>query len=104
MATKTVTFNYTGAVQEWSPPNGVIKIKIECFGAQGGDMIISPWTGKGGKGGYAWGEMILNNIPTIYIYVGGQGQGYNGSTNHPGDGMVVELAIKEHLEVVEHQM
>ena len=84
MAIKTITFNYTGAVQVWSPPNGVTRIKIECFGAQGGDMIISPWTGKGGKGGYTWGEVILNDIQTLYIYVGGQGQGYNGSSNHPG--------------------
>ena len=81
---KTVTFNYTGAVQLWNPPSGTAKIKIECFGAQGGDMLISPWTGKGGKGGYTWGEMILNGVQTIYVYVGGQGQGYNGSTNHPG--------------------
>lgn len=84
MAIKTITFNYTGTVQTWTPPSGTVKAKIECFGAQGGDMLISPWTGKGGKGGYTCGEIELRGFKTLYIYVGGQGQGYNGSTNHPG--------------------
>ena len=75
-------FNYTGNVQSIELLPG--KYKLECYGAQGGSMAISPWTGVGGKGGYACGEITLLNTTTLYIYCGQQGQGYNGSTYHYG--------------------
>lgn len=81
--TKTIlSFYYTGAVQKWVVPfTGTYK--FECWGGQGGDMK-NGYTGKGGRGGYACGEKLLNAGQTIYIYVGGQGVGYNSSTNHTG--------------------
>ena len=82
---KTVTFNYTGAVQLWNPPSGTVKIKIECFGAIGGND-----TAIGGYGGYSYGEYVFKTqISTLYIYVGGAGasgaSGYGGGWNGGGN-------------------
>ena len=79
---KIYPFAYTGAVQTWTVPyTGVYK--FECWGGQGGDMQAG-YTGKGGKGGYAYGEKKLIAGQTIYVYVGGAGIGYYGTSNHYG--------------------
>lgn len=72
---------YTGNVQtvDLIPGNYL----VECWGAQGGTMK-SGYTGIGGRGGYAKGELSLLKPYTFYLYIGGEGQGYNGSTNHYG--------------------
>ena len=88
-----IQFNYTGRVQPWYVPSCVHRIKIEAWGAQGGNSMdcnnnIQP---DGGLGGYATGELIVSPGQVLYIYIGGQGQvgrneendgGYNGG----GDG------------------
>ena len=72
---------YTGSVQPMNfVPGDYI---VECWGAQGGTMQLG-YTGVGGRGGYAKGELSLSKSYPLYLYVGGQGQGYNGSTNHYG--------------------
>ena len=74
------TFNYTGKEQIFTVPiNGTYK--IEAWGAQGGGA-------NGGKGGYAKGEIKLNQNDNFYVYVGGT-NGYNGggsSSNKSGGG------------------
>ena len=72
---------YTGKVQAMDLIPG--DYRLECWGAQGGNMQLG-YTGIGGRGGYAGGELALPKPHTFYLYVGGQGQGYNGSTNHYG--------------------
>lgn len=58
--------------------------KLECWGAQGGNIHnlseesdYNVTTGDisyvGGYGGYSTGNIVLNEIEDIYIYVGGQG-------------------------------
>ena len=70
-------FPYTGGEQSITLPKG--KYKIECWGAQGGSM-----NGYiGGKGAYTKGNIILQKITPLYIYVGGGNSttvngGYNG--------------------------
>ena len=86
MALKTITFNYTGELQTWTPPVGTERIKIECYGAVGGN----DGGGIGGYGGYSYGEYVFKTqISTLYIYVGragvsgasGSGGGWNGGGN-----------------------
>lgn len=72
---------YTGKAQTMNFVSG--EYIVECWGAQGGTMQ-SGYSGVGGRGGYARGELSLPKPYTLYLYVGGQGQGYNGSTNHYG--------------------
>jgi hypothetical protein len=68
----TITFNYTGDMQSFTP-NGITRLKIECYGAQGGSFD----TIKGGNGGYTIGELnyALSNpkMPdgVMHIAVGG---------------------------------
>jgi hypothetical protein len=47
LGNSTVTFNYTGGPQSWTVPAAVCSLKIECWGAKGGD----PNTGRAIPGG-----------------------------------------------------
>jgi hypothetical protein len=72
VAPSAVTFNYTGAQQTWTVPNGVTSIIVEAWGAEGGTYF-----GAGGKGGYSKGTLAVTPGETLYIYVGGAGSGGN---------------------------
>lgn len=85
----TLTWSYTGAVQIYNVPiTG--RYKFEVWGARGGqgrrygDSYDNYSTG--GLGGYAWGEIYLDNTYTnLNIYVGGQGEmSYSSGTVKPG--------------------
>ncbi|AGF59611.1 hypothetical protein B0P06_006115 [Clostridium saccharoperbutylacetonicum] len=90
MGVKTVTFNYTGIMQTWIPPEGVYRIKIECYGAKGGGLTggmganntSSPATQTSGyafgRGQDAWSVVWDGNGGNI-----GQGGGgwYGGYTS-----------------------
>jgi hypothetical protein len=76
MALKTIILNYTGIMQTWIPPEGVYRIKIECYGAKGGgSMMNGSVNSNGAKGGYCCGEYTFerNTQRKLYIYVGGAG-------------------------------
>ncbi len=63
-------FDYIGDEQTFTAPiNG--RYKLEVWGAEGGTAQVT--YGKGGYGGYATGEIFLEQGEILYIYVGQQG-------------------------------
>ena len=62
-------FSATGAVQNVTLNAGTYK--LEVWGAQGGNYNT---TYTGGKGGYSYGTLTLNNTTNLYVYVGKQAQ------------------------------
>jgi len=89
----SISFQYTGRVQSWTVPSCVTRVKIEVWGAQGGNSMdclrtIQP---DGGLGGYTVGELNVGNGQVLYILVGGQGRvgtngTFDGGYNGGGDG------------------
>lgn len=75
------TFDYTGAVQLYTVPDGVTAIQIEAYGAQGADH----GTSSGGLGGYISGEIDVTPGEVLEIYVGGI-DGFNGGGAAGGSG------------------
>ncbi|MFC8685660.1 DNRLRE domain-containing protein [Brevibacillus porteri] len=73
---RTYTFIYTGTAETWTVPDGVKKIKIEAWGAQGPSVLESATAG--GKGGYAVGEYVPSAGQVLNIFVGGMLTGFNG--------------------------
>lgn len=71
---ETIDFNYTGTVQSVTLPAG--QYKLQVWGAQGG--------GSGAKGGYSEGIITLDDIETLYVFVGGQGTSTQGGWNGGG--------------------
>lgn len=86
MEVNSIIFNYTGSVQIWTPPEGVKRVKIECWGAKGGgSMCDGSVNSNGAYGGYCCGEYTFEHYAQrqLYIYVGGSG--INGRySNTPG--------------------
>ncbi|CAN5358592.1 hypothetical protein BH09BAC5_BH09BAC5_02230 [soil metagenome] len=90
---QTTTFNYTGGMQTYTVPPGVVLIQLETWGAQGG-AGLSGNGNVGGLGGYAKGNMTVTPGQVLNVYVGGQGSsvnnfvfggaGYNGGGNANG--------------------
>ena len=89
-------FEYTGSEQVYEIPAGVTSVRLEVWGAQGGEGRNSSTTSyAGGKGGYAAGTIDVSNLTALYVNVGGQGApalnqsstyaarqgGYNGGGN-----------------------
>jgi hypothetical protein len=73
-------FYYKGEPERFVIPNGVKEVKIEVWGAMGGGT-------KGGKGGYAIvSSYKVASGMSLYVYVGGQGNGYVGGWNGGGNG------------------
>ncbi|MBK8143748.1 MAG: hypothetical protein IPK62_01490 [Bacteroidetes bacterium] len=98
------TFNFTGAVQNFTVPAGVSTITIDARGGQGGtigaaigglgarmvgDVSVTPgqvltvWVGQQGgasnNGGYGGGGSGVTNGGTALVIAGGGGGGSNGS-------------------------
>ena len=63
-----------GKVQTFSTLKAVGIYKIECWGAQGSNILDK----VGGKGGYCSGNIQLSKAKTLYIYVGAQSGGFGG--------------------------
>jgi hypothetical protein len=88
------TFEYTGAAQSWTVPDGVTQATFDVYGAQGG----SEPTGKpGGLGGEATATIAVTPGDTLQVNVGGKGGdgttqsgggGFNGG--YPGGGGTVD--------------
>lgn len=67
-------YAYTGSEQTFTTPSTASYL-VECWGAQGGNMDKY----SGGKGGYVAGIITLSSGTTLYAYVGGQAQAFNGA-------------------------
>jgi len=86
----SLTFSYTGSVQQWVVPVGVATLTIDAYGAAGGNSIYGY---KGGLGGY----ISVSNIAassfvgkTLFIYVGQAGAlNTDTATSFGGGGGVV---------------
>jgi len=94
---KSISFQYTGRAQTWYVPSCVTRVKIETWGAQGGNSMTCNLQGPptiqqdGGLGGYTSGELEVVNGQLLYIMVGGQGKVgmnkvFDGGFNGGGDG------------------
>src|SRR5688572_12313005 len=72
---QTTTFNYTGAVQQYTVPACVNSITITARGAKGGGA-------NGGNGATVTGTIAVVPGQVLEVYVGGMGQcpgaGFNG--------------------------
>lgn len=83
-AYNATTFYYTGGAQTWTCP-AYGKYKLEVYGAGGGDAYAEDWgtsiVGYSGKGGYATGNIMLNNNDKIRISVGGRGSDSNSGND-----------------------
>lgn len=77
------TFNYTGAVQNYTVPACVYSITVDIKGAEGGVAAASP----GGKGGRVRASLPVTPGEVLNIYVGGApgtgatAGGWNGGGN-----------------------
>ena len=61
--------SYSGSKKSIVLPPGTYK--LEVWGAQGGYRSNATY---GGKGGYSYGTLTLNNTTNLYVYVGKQAQ------------------------------
>lgn len=69
-------FEYHDYEQTYSIPTGASSVKLEVWGAQGGNTDTRR---TGGKGGYSYGRLSTPNGGTLYVCVGGQGTSDDGS-------------------------
>ena len=67
-------FECTKSPQTFKAPEA-LTYKLQCWGAQGGSVLLNYETGKpfagGGKGGYSYGDANLTEGKVLYVYVGG---------------------------------
>ncbi|MFH1725561.1 MAG: Ig-like domain-containing protein [Elusimicrobiota bacterium] len=77
------TFSYTGAVQEFTVPGGVVSVTVTMWGAAGGGTGA-----RGGAGGYSKGTIAVTPGEVLTIIVGGGGtvQSYNAPGGWPNGG------------------
>ena len=89
-AEDSVTLNYTGTQQTWIVPAGVTSIQVDARGGRGGDGGVRwpPPEGEGAKGARVQTTLSVTAGETLYIYVGGGGNGITGGWNGGGDGGV----------------
>ncbi|MBL0020638.1 MAG: T9SS type A sorting domain-containing protein [Bacteroidetes bacterium] len=73
---QATTFSYTGGVQTYTVPPGVISVTIDAKGAQGGGITNAP----GGMGGRAQGSLSVTPGQVLEVYVGGAGAFFNSTT------------------------
>jgi hypothetical protein len=72
--TATVTCNYTGGMQTWTVPAGIVSATFHVFGAQAGGGNVG-----GGNGGEATATTTVVPGALITAVVGGRGQNVFGS-------------------------
>ncbi len=78
-------YSFTGGMQTFTVPPGIMSINIECYGGQGA-TAISAAPGTGGLGAYVVGTMAVTPGQVLNIFVGGQGSIANGGYNGGGVG------------------
>jgi hypothetical protein len=93
-STATVTCNFTGGLQTWTVPAGIVSATFDVFGAQGGAFSVG-----GGNGGEATATTTVVPGAVMTVVVGGRGPddrgsgagGYNGGG---GGGTVRRWSIR----------
>ncbi|MDO8998957.1 MAG: T9SS type A sorting domain-containing protein [Bacteroidota bacterium] len=83
---QTQTFNYTGAVQNFTVPVGVTSITVDASGAQGNANTLN--NGVGGLGGRVLATLTVTPGEVLQVRVGGGGSvtatgGFNGGGTTP---------------------
>ena len=77
-APTSVTFQYTGNVQTWTVPAGVVQATFDLFGGEGGGMGDAE---LGGPGGHTRATLPVTAGSTVNILVGGMGGVAGGCGN-----------------------
>lgn len=90
--TKTiVSFEYTGSVQTFTVPAGVVELEVTLVGASGASRFANNRFGYGGKGAKITALVPVNPGDVYHIHVGGAGNdktpGYNGGGGATGTQM-----------------
>lgn len=80
-SSSSLTFNYTGDMQSFIVPSGVTYLDVLVWGGGGGSYV-----NESANAGY--GLLLSATIPimsgtTCYLYVGGQGMGYDWPQTTP---------------------
>ena len=80
-----VAFGPTGAEQTFTVPTGVTSIDVTLVGGHG----ANPWFGRGAGGTAAQvtATLTVNPGDTLYVEVGGNGNGNSGGFNGGGSGV-----------------
>jgi hypothetical protein len=78
-ARDSAVFNFKAEEQTWMVPQGVNKIHVDAYGAQGGSV-------NGGKGGRVQSDMQVTPGTKLLIYVGSQPASNEGGYNGGGKG------------------
>ena len=90
LAQSPATFDYTGSLQTFTVPAGVISVTIDARGAQGGS-VTTTCAATGGLGARMVGDVAVTPGETLSILVGQQGL-TNGSDAGGGGGTYVVRA------------
>jgi IPT/TIG domain len=87
-ASPSLTLVFTGSEQSFVVPAGVIRLQLRLVGAPGagGESLGLGTAGLGGRGAVMTGTLPVTPLTTVYIEVGGPGQGSTGGFNGGGDG------------------
>ena len=72
-------FSATGAVQNVTLNAGTYKLQV--WGAEGGYGYTSASSYPGGKGGYSYGTLTLNETTNLYVYIGEKGKSGTSSSS-----------------------
>ncbi len=78
---QSITFSYTGSVQQYTIPAGVTLITVDAIGALGGTSSTAQHGGYGGRT-----QCLLTVTPgqVLFIFCGGQGSTGVAGTSQPG--------------------
>jgi trimeric autotransporter adhesin len=85
--TQSTTFSYTGSVQTYTVPSGIVSLALDVRGAQGGNFSGH---GNGGLGGRVVCTLAVTSGQVLQVYVGQQagvstcGSGSAGGSNSGG--------------------
>lgn len=79
----TRTFEYTGAPESFTVPDGVCELTVDAYGAAGGDALYGA---SGGLGGGVHATASVTPGQTLTVDVGGAGTGGNLDTGEPARG------------------
>ncbi|PZS28464.1 MAG: hypothetical protein DLM58_16945, partial [Pseudonocardiales bacterium] len=88
VAARPLTFSFTGGEQSFVVPAGVHSLEVRLVGAPGADgPAYSPaLPAGGGRGAVMTGRLPVIPLATVYVEVGGPGQGSTGGFNGGGGG------------------